>query len=230
MKNAAKPTSARQTKGERTRASLKAAALTLLARDGYFDLKVTDVCAEAGVASGTFYIYFEDKAALVTEVIVERIRANSRAALDGPRNEDDFLSILAANRRYIDLWAAQSNLMLALGQAMEMLPAVRSAWAEANAEVARAIAASVARRAPTSKRSMRARLFAAYAMQAMLDGLLLDYFVWRRPDVLHACGDPETLAQSVSLLWHRALYACDPDPKHVPKARDLMTLRAPIKD
>ncbi len=228
--SAASAKESRTTKGERTRAKLKEAALALLARDGYFDLKVTDVCSEAGVASGTFYIYFEDKAALVSEVIVERIRRNALEALSGPAADDPFLSILNANRRYIGLWAEQASLMLALGQAMEVLPAVRDAWASANAEVAKAIAASVAKRAPTSKRALRARLFGAYAMQAMLDGLLLDYFVWRRADVLEACGDHETLAQSVSVMWHRALYVSDPDPKLAPKARDLFTLRLPMDD
>lgn len=47
-------------KSERTRGSLQAAACRLLENVPPSELKVSDICRGAGVAHGTFYVYFRD--------------------------------------------------------------------------------------------------------------------------------------------------------------------------
>ena len=47
-------------KSERTQTRLQAAACRLLETVPPSELKVTDICREAGVAHGTFYVYFRD--------------------------------------------------------------------------------------------------------------------------------------------------------------------------
>lgn len=53
-----KPSTAR---GWRTRAKILEAARRVFERDGFLDVKVTDITKEAGVAAGSFYTYFESK-------------------------------------------------------------------------------------------------------------------------------------------------------------------------
>ena len=217
-------TTGANTKGERTRARLKVAARALMDRDGYDDLKITDICATAQVSSGTFYIYFPDKAAICTEVLREEMEANLRFIFGGPRRDDAFDAILEANRRYIQLFIERGGLNRAIGQTVDKLDAVREAWRSMNDRVAAQIAAGITRRLPSSEPLGRARLFVAYALQAMMDALLLDIFVHDSPSLRDAAGDPETLAQSISIIWYRTVFGTDPAPGQAPAARDLLAL------
>lgn len=63
---------------DQRRAQLLAAARAVFARQGYYAASVADIIAEAGVARGTFYNYFESKRAVfqaVLDELMERIAA-----------------------------------------------------------------------------------------------------------------------------------------------------------
>ncbi len=60
---------------EERRAQILASARTVFAKLGYHHATIDDIVAEAGVARGTFYLYFEDKRAVFSELID---RYNSR--------------------------------------------------------------------------------------------------------------------------------------------------------
>ena len=73
-----------KSKGERTRYRLKVSAARILETNGYQDMRVSDLCKSAGVALGTFYVYFKDKMGISTEVILEfgaELYAQARVAL-----------------------------------------------------------------------------------------------------------------------------------------------------
>lgn len=222
-------TDARITKGERTRRRLLDAALTLLERDGYHDLKVTEVAREAGVAAGVFYIYFKDKDVLALELLDEIISAMFGRVFAKPRPEDAFDAALEANRRYVTLFVDGGGLNRALGQIVDALPEARAKWQVTNARVARRIAADTAQRAPGSAPHESARMFAALALQAMLDTVLLQTFAYEFPELDGMRNDPERLAQALTVLWHRAMFGCDPDPQKVPFAEDFLTITLPTE-
>src|ERR1700754_2281500 len=56
-------------RGERTRQKVIDAARTIFARDGYAGARVSDMTAEAKVALGTFYGYFDDKVDVFRAVV-----------------------------------------------------------------------------------------------------------------------------------------------------------------
>ena len=58
-----------------TRAAIVAAALDAFLRDGFAATRMADVAARAGVAKGTLYLYFPDKAALFEGVLRSVIEA-----------------------------------------------------------------------------------------------------------------------------------------------------------
>lgn len=216
-------TAQRLTKGERTRRRLLDAALKLLERDGYHDLKVTEVSAEAGVAAGVFYNYFRDKNALVLDLVDEISRANMEQVFADRPAAGAFHAILAANRRYVELFAGGGGLNRAVGQIVDALPEARIRWQAINASLARRIAAGIAKRAPASGPHEEARMFAALALQAMLDTVLLQAFAYEFPELDNMRRNPERLAQALSVLWYRALYGRDPDEGQVPAAADFLT-------
>lgn len=127
------PRLAQQARTER-RQQLIDAGWRCASRQGFQSLTVDDVCAEAGVSKGSFYLYFdhkqelllallEDDAAGVDEIMadlrrapvgaVERLRRLVRAMLE--RGED-----VARLQVRADMWAAMSS-----------NPAVRTRFAEA---------------------------------------------------------------------------------------------------
>ena len=60
-------------RGERTEAAFLAAAKRVFAEKGYFNAKITDICAAAGKSTGSFYNYYDNKEALLEQLAEEFI-------------------------------------------------------------------------------------------------------------------------------------------------------------
>lgn len=82
----ARPKGAR---GRRTRQLLLAAAEAAFGTRGYFETSVTDITRQAGVAQGTFYVYFSSKRALFAELVRERSRDLRRTIQESVRGVAD---------------------------------------------------------------------------------------------------------------------------------------------
>jgi TetR/AcrR family fatty acid metabolism transcriptional regulator len=68
------------------------AAVRVFARNGYYNSRVSDIAREAGIASGTIYLYFATKDEILVTLFREKMAAwvaHVRAALSG---EDDPLA------------------------------------------------------------------------------------------------------------------------------------------
>jgi AcrR family transcriptional regulator len=85
-------------RGERTRSRLLEAGEEVFGRRGYHDASIAQITNSAGVAQGTFYLYFDSKRDLMRAVVAERgheLRANlahATAAVVGriPKEEAGF--------------------------------------------------------------------------------------------------------------------------------------------
>lgn len=76
-------------RGQRTRQKLLDAAEEVFGAKGYEAASIADLTRAAGVALGTFYVYFPDKKALFVEVVDalgERLRAELAASVEGARD------------------------------------------------------------------------------------------------------------------------------------------------
>jgi AcrR family transcriptional regulator len=58
-------------KGVKTRQIFLAAGRRVFVRDGYINAEISEIAKEAGKSNGTFYIYFENKPALLEALIEE---------------------------------------------------------------------------------------------------------------------------------------------------------------
>ncbi|GAB2518390.1 TetR/AcrR family transcriptional regulator [Nocardia heshunensis] len=102
----------RTKRGERTRGALIAAAREVFERDGYLDAKIADISKTAGMASGSFYTYFDSKeeifAALVEQVSEEMLHPHvrERSGITDPR-----ALIEAAHRDYLLSYKRNARLM-----------------------------------------------------------------------------------------------------------------------
>jgi AcrR family transcriptional regulator len=73
-------------RGEKTRQLLLEAAEAVFGEKGYERASIAEITQRAGVAQGTFYVYFPDKRVIFTELVRDlndRLRDHVLAALDG---------------------------------------------------------------------------------------------------------------------------------------------------
>lgn len=120
-----KPVTAR---GERTRATLVAAARAVFERDGFADSRLTDIAVEAGCSTGTFYTYFDSKEAALDAVLAQAQQDMLHPGLPHvePTSADDPTAVLeAANRAYFEAYRRNAKLMLVLEQVAGISPQFR---------------------------------------------------------------------------------------------------------
>jgi AcrR family transcriptional regulator len=105
-------TSRRERKRERTRREIYQAAMRLFAKTGFAAVTIADICEEADVGRGTFFLHFPNKAALLFE-FNQRVAEDFRASLAEPRaSAREELSALV-ERMAVEL-AAQAEIMTAM--------------------------------------------------------------------------------------------------------------------
>jgi AcrR family transcriptional regulator len=104
--------SRRDRKKERTRREIYEAAMQLFARSGFGAVTIADICEEADVGRGTFFLHFPSKAALLYE-FNQRVAEDFRASLVEPRaSARDELCALV-ERIAVEL-VAQAEIMTAM--------------------------------------------------------------------------------------------------------------------
>jgi AcrR family transcriptional regulator len=109
----------RTSRGERTRARLLQATRAAIAERGYVAARVEDIVALAGVSHGTFYTYFENKAAAL-DALIDATASELQAVVDEPWDgPDGTAAIEAVIGRFVAVFATHA--------------AVVRAWLEASA-------------------------------------------------------------------------------------------------
>ncbi len=74
MENSGEHFSKVEEKKQIKRENLLSSAYTLFMKKGSFNTSINDIVEDAGVAKGTFYLYFEDKYDIEEKVIIEKSR------------------------------------------------------------------------------------------------------------------------------------------------------------
>lgn len=103
----------RTSRGERTAARLREAARTVFARLGYATARVEDIVAEAGVSHGTFYTYFDNKGAALDALIDETSTSLLSVVAEPWEGEDVAGTIEAVIARFVDVFAADADVIRA---------------------------------------------------------------------------------------------------------------------
>ncbi|HKT74070.1 MAG TPA: TetR/AcrR family transcriptional regulator [Steroidobacteraceae bacterium] len=123
-------TFAAQTRGkgkrERTRARLIDATAELIAKGGADSATIAEITATAGLASGTFYNHFKDRAEIIAETaisIMEQIA--SQINLAGRAEKDILVRFAAGTRRFLDIAYGHPTWAWAVLHSLDYLPALR---------------------------------------------------------------------------------------------------------
>jgi AcrR family transcriptional regulator len=112
-------------RGRRTRAALLEASRRVFDRDGFVSAKVSDIAAEAGVAQGSFYNYFESKEDIFSELIAHVISTVLALTAHGAAGQTVFERVRLTIERYIESYWPMAGTLTALDEAACMFPQFR---------------------------------------------------------------------------------------------------------
>ena len=191
----------RTRRGIRTRTALIEAARKVFERDGYLEAKISDISATAGVASGSFYTYFDGKdeifAAVVEQVQEEMLHPHVR---ERSGITDPSALIEAANREYLLSYKRNARLMAVFEQVAQ----VDENFRRMRIERSRAFVQRNARMIRALQRSGRAAAdldptITAHALSGMVSRMA--YLVF----VLDQRIPFEKLVETLTALWVNAL-------------------------
>jgi AcrR family transcriptional regulator len=193
------PASAR---GARTREGLVRAAREVFERDGFLDARIVDIASAAGVATGSFYTYFNSKedafAAVIDELSEEMLHPRLRETAE---RDDPVAMIEATNRSYLLAYRRNARLMALMEQVAQVnedfrrtrLRRVR-AFTDRNAQ-----AIAELQRRGLADRTLDPQL-TAEALSAMVGRVAYYRYVHRFNN-----ASIESLTQTLTALWAGAL-------------------------
>ena len=156
-------TGVRKQRAAQTEVELKAAAVRVFARVGYLNAKITDITAEAGRATGSFYQHFASKEKLLEALLADLLALGDDSAL-AAGHSDDF-SDRAAIRWHIEqfwtVYRRHRTVMEALRQAAIVDPEFDRVQREMLEPDLRHIADHMAKAAPSADPLVLATIFNA---------------------------------------------------------------------
>lgn len=201
-----------RTKRARTRNALIAATAEQMETHGYAALTIDGITESAGVARGTFYLYFSNRSEAVFAVR-RKFSALMRARRPRhPRGSNHYRVLFAMNLFYVRTYRLNARLLAGREALVQDQP--RSALLRdfLNNRWARLILRDIIRRKgldPDLERDRRSML-AARAAIAMSDELLREALIYDSPLMKDLGQDDELLAEVMSVLWYRMLYGGHP--------------------
>ena len=178
------------------------AARAVFERKGFIDTKVSDIAAEAGVAHGTFYTYFDTKEAIFTAVSYDVVD-DMLAALAVPVAADEFHDrVHDAVRRYVDAYRPHATFIGLIEQVGAFSPDLRQLRLD--------IRTAFVKRTQHGIEAMKKRGVTASDIDteytAEVLGAMLEYtcYLWL---CLDRKFDEERLIDALSAIWEKAILA-----------------------
>jgi TetR/AcrR family transcriptional repressor of nem operon len=214
-------------KGLRTRARLVIAAVKTFDVRSYHDTRVADIARCAGVAEGSFYIYFKDKAAVAVEILTGFFDEYATAVI-GRVSIDDmpvFQRIQTGNRLWLALCRVNPGVMHCSLQVRDQAPEVaRVALRTRELWYREMVNRLGQRREPPVDPDRMA--FITFILAGIADELIRKLLVVPDPSFLELLGrlnmDDDAVADAISLVWHQLLFGPPPRNADVaPTARRL---------
>lgn len=200
--------------GERSRLRLLAAAARLLDRVHHRDLLVEQICQEAGVAKGTFYIYFKSKDGFLLELAARYVGFEVEAHPRLSSRNSDFTNMRLWVTWYERTFAANVGIMKCLVQMGAQDLAMRDLWHQRNARLVDRSLAGWMKTRPGSDPALERMVIRTAG--TMMDQSLFERYGVQTGQGIEAPERPEHILDLHALLMFRALYGRNPPPDDLP--------------
>lgn len=199
-------------KGAKARAKLKGAALAVMEEVGYHKMRITDVTAKAGVASGLFYHYFNDLPSLTREVLEDFVGASLRIEdieRDVPPG-DWYALMYAHNRLIVQAYVERPGIMRCMLQ-----------LADEDAEFSSLLRQNFIRQLswltrhmpdlfPQAGMSQHQAMMVVYTLAGTGETILRDYYVNREPVLCSQELAIEEMTELITVVFYRGLFLENP--------------------
>lgn len=188
------------------RQSLFSAVRAALAEKNIFDLTVDDIVQKAGVARGTFYIYFTDKFDIlraITEQLVEE-QVEEQSQIRG-KYENKMQELEESALRALRRWEQNAPVYSAVFQ----LAMIREDFHVLRDQLQAPLRARDAERiqaevdAGRARPNLDTRVIAA-GRQRMYELIAMEWFAWKNPPYEEATV--EDVAKEFAKIWYHAIY------------------------
>lgn len=196
--------SPRTARGARTAGRLRDAARAVFAEVGFAAARVEDVVAAAGVSHGTFYTYYENKAA-VLDALVDETATALLAVTEDPWDGDDVeATIELVIGRFVELILRDADVIATWLEAGAHEPHFRARLRLVREGAARQVAGHIA---PLS-RSGHDPTVVASALVAMVEG-------YATGGLLSAgTAEREAAVRTMARIWVGGLHRLAEDAEH----------------
>lgn len=201
------PRESLQPRGLRSRELLKKAAREVLNEQGYRSMRVQDVAARAGVATGLFYRYFHDLREIVGELAQDFFAELLHATQPPLRGAHRYDWIAATLRTVVAKFAANPGVLACLFGLSGDYEEFDDIWKRNahrwNLEVAQYLKREAGFDAARARR-------AGFMLGAMTEGVIYQALIRRTADLVQLAGRPEDVADALAVMWYRAIFLEDP--------------------
>ena len=198
-------------KSQRTRERLKLACAEFLNSNGIHELKAGDVSSGAGLAEGSFYLYFADKRDITRIVLSEfkemlfNVLLNSRSSTE----RSDFESMRQANYIWVACARANAGLFRCMYQFSDEDPQFARDFQSENMRWNLRTMRATMRKATLPKLSESEVMIVVYLLAGMMDDLVRKLIVYPDDEMIsmlrQATANDETIADVATLIWLRLL-------------------------
>ena len=117
-------------KGRGSKDALLRAARTVFGRDGFAASRVTDIAAEAGMSSGTFYRYYNDKREALLELMTGLLRGLWEQSRAKWNPTDAVESVVITTERYFRYYEDNADLFRVLHETAQIDPEIEAMQAD----------------------------------------------------------------------------------------------------
>lgn len=211
----------------RTNKQIRAAAARVLERLGFHRMRVSDICKEAKIAQGTFYLHFSDLENVVQSVLNEFVDMMLQTQ-PTEQVDDPYDYVKGQVEWFFDTFQANVGLYKALIQLSGEHASFCQIWDRWNQSMVLAAAQELRRRGAATGVKEDVLHLTLYLVGNLLDQTLYAIYAFHRnPSLERVAGQPKRLMEIIAVLWHRSLFGCDPDPSRLSAdARNLPALKS----
>jgi AcrR family transcriptional regulator len=200
--------------GEKSRLRLLAAAARLLESIHYRDLLVEEICQEAGVAKGTFYIYFKSKDEFLRDLAGRYLNFEFQTYPRLSSKNTEYTNTRKWVYWYEKSFAANVGIIKCMVQMGENDAAMRQLWHDRNGRlVDRSLAGWMKTRPGADPKIER---FILRTAGTMMDQSLFERYGVQTGQGVEDPHDPEFMIELHAFMNYRAMYGHNPPLQEFP--------------
>ncbi len=188
-------------KGDRSRHALKEAAAEVLEQGGVDILTLQALAERAGLSRTAFYKHYPSLPTLLQELVEDFQTCLSQALRREGRAGNLADAVRATNLAYVRFFAANARTIESVQQLRRRSADAQALQFDLNDWWARKIAQTVNWSAGGRQQASRLSLATAYALEAMVDGLLTELYVRRNPTLVELKLSETDVADVLTQAW-----------------------------